>query len=783
MIPILSQLLCDSESLLDYERDMGKDIPFSLIRSRLISMERLKSPLKNDSYYEGIGERLLQSYTSLQCMLWQLPYDLGKEYFLNVSGKVYVNAERFEGWMDSLCHFPPLYILAGYFLEYFSTPLLLSNPKEITVFKQKHLTQFKYSAQILPHIPELNHLTQKKGGLNDLHIHLNGSTESDIVWTYILTHPLQTVKSYSETFFRKDGKTRKQAEQIFTGFTPECLYRRLKEAKQLRKELMKEVLTCNNLIPFNHGTRKSDWNVEWIWRDHLNDVVESGVLIDELILYMFVMDELRSLNGSPRLARTFHHYLLIKGMIHRFVVMQHSQKGFSQFQLLTENSLRDNVEKHYKQRFMQLGGGTIKYLKTIEGRFSPQSSSVGIFQQLKRIENGFAKAKEENPLLQDCHLGLIAHFIKKAECETEFPIQHRFLRKELRKKAVALNLLLQKRPQYKELVKAVDAAASEFDAQPEVFAPTFRFLRKTGIQHFTFHVGEDFNHLLSGLRVIREAVDFLELQPGDRLGHCTALGIKPQMWVERIGEKCYMSRIEWLDNLVFVWMLIEESRHQLLQTLKLTVESEIHKFVELVYGDYYSPHILVDLWKLRKYDPFLFIPGENHSYGSSHSQVDTFQEIKDIKRKLKEERINKLYYKYHAPSKNRKDLYQIEEIKITDIFKVEDLEIMQQLMLEYLSKKGIVIEALPTSNMRISYYKHLKEYHLASWLNEDAEQYLKPFVVLGTDDPGIFATNVYNEYARAYLHMQVCGCTSSERLRKITEIHEWSNIYKFVNND
>lgn len=783
MIPILSQLLCDNESLLDYERDRGKDISFPLIRNRLISMERLKSPLKNDSYYDGLGERLLQSYTSLQCMLWQLPYDLGQEYLLNVNGKVYVNAERFEGWMESLCHFPPLYILAGYFLDSFSTSLLLSNPKEITIFKQKHLYQFKDSAQILPHIPELNYLTQKKGGLNDLHIHLNGSTESDVVWSYILTHPRQTVKSYSETFFRKDGKARKQAEQNFYGFTPESLYRRLKDAKQLRKELIREILACNNLIPFSDGGRKSDWNVEWIWRDHLNDVVESGVLIDELLLYMFVMDELRSLRATPRLAATFHHYLLIKGMIHRFVVMQHSQKGFSQFQLLTENSLRDNVEKHYKQRFMQLGGGTIKYLKTIEGRFSPKDSCIRIYQQIKEIERGFNKAKKDNPFLQDCKLNLVVHFIKKTERKTSLSIQHRHLRKDLKKRAVALELLLKKNPKCKDIIKAVDAAASEFDTRPEVFAPTFRFLRKVGIQHFTFHVGEDFNHLLSGLRVIREAVHFLELQAGDRLGHCTALGISPRLWVNRIGEECYMSRIEWLDDLVFAWNLIEESRHPQLQSLRLIVESEIHKYVEMIYGDDYSPYVLTQLWELRKYDPFILMDGEKTPLNGLWKNVDPFAEMKRIKELLKNERIRILYEKYHSASRSRQNFNKIEKIETNLIFKVEDLEIMQQLILEELSRKGIVIEALPTSNMRISYYKQLPEYHLAKWLKDDDEQYLRPFVVLGTDDPGIFATNIYNEYARAYLHMQECGFTSSARLHKIAEIHEWSNIYKFVNND
>lgn len=784
MRPVLSQLLCDNESLLDYERDDGADIPFPLIRSRLIAVERQRSPLKNDSYYEGLGERMLEDYASLSQILWQLPYDLAHDCLYGVYDKVYVKAERFDGWMESLCHFPPLYLVAGYFLDCFSTPLLLSSKTGMTSFRQEHLNQFKYSAQVLPYIQELNFLIQKEGGLNDLHIHLNGSTESDAVWSYMLRHPLQTFRDFSKAYHEKNGKTQKQAEQLFSGFTPECMRHRLMKARQLRNELMRSVLKNNGLLPEITGWKKYTWNVRSIWETSLNNPQNSGDLIDELILYLLIMDELRK-NDNSVLAAMFHHYLLIKGVIHRFVVMQHSQKGFSQFQLLTENSLREDVEKDYKQRFMQLGGGTMKYLGTIEGRFSPKDSSSKIYQQVNRIRRGFDKAQKENEYLADCELSLIAHFIKKPEKETYLPIQHRSLRKEFRKKAMALATLLKRDPKCRSLVQAIDAAASEFDVKPEVFAPIFRFLRTSGIRHFTFHVGEDFNHPLSGLRVIREAICFLELQAGDRLGHCTALGINPELWVRRIGEYCYMSRIEWLDNLVFAWMLIEESRHPQLQTLRLTVESEIHKYTELIYGEAYSPFSLADQWKLRKYDPFVLLDSEKSMNEYGWTDVESIYEIEQIRGRLSNERIKKLYEQYHSSSKSRKEqgFNKIEKVSTTAIFRTEDIEIMQQLILAELSQKGIVIEALPTSNMRISYYKHLKEYHLASWLNEDTEQYLRPFVVLGTDDPGIFATNIYNEYARAYLHMQECGCTSSERLRKITEIHEWSNIYKFVNND
>lgn len=56
MIPVLSQLLSDNESLLEYERLEGSIAGVSMesICRRLIAKERLLSPQKSDMYYEGL---------------------------------------------------------------------------------------------------------------------------------------------------------------------------------------------------------------------------------------------------------------------------------------------------------------------------------------------------------------------------------------------------------------------------------------------------------------------------------------------------------------------------------------------------------------------------------------------------------------------------------------------------------------------------------------------------------------------------------------------------------
>lgn len=778
MRPILSQIFCDNESLLEYERT-GSTICFRRIQNRLVATERMMSPQKSDSFYEGLGQLMTETYQSLAELLWLFPYEMSKDYLYQINGFLYVKANRFDGWMNMLCQCPPLFLIAGFFIDKF-TLSLLQRPNDLKEFTSRFLRQFENTAQLLPYIKELNYLIDESGGLNDLHIHLNGSTESDIIWSYVLRNPHKTIKDYKEVFNNKNGKVRRLSEQIAPGMCPEVLKERLETAKKLRQELIKWVLINNYGLP---EPLDEEGDLDSLWYDFISPK-NASPLVDELVFYLLVMNELKK-GENEFLARMFHHYMLIRGLIHRFVVMQPSQMGFSQFQMLTDVSFREGVEKYYKQRFMQLGGGTTCYLAHIEGRFSPKGSKIENSQLIAKIKSGFDKACKNNECLKNCRLGLIAHFIKKPDKCRTLPIRHRFLRKDLKKRSLSLVRLLKSNEKCRRLICGVDAAASEFDTGPDVFAPVFRYLRKAGIQNFTYHVGEDFNHLLTGLRVVHEAVDFLELQYGDRLGHCTALGINPRIWIERQGNVCYLSRLEWLDDLVFLWSFIKDTKHPKLQNLKIIIESEIAEFSEIIYGESCTAFALLEAWKLRKCDPFLYLNSESNRVNrrGCWNQLESYEEWEAIQNTLSKENIRKIYERFHAPSADAIEANQIIEIETTRILNVEELEIIQRLTLDKLSQQGIVIEALPTSNLRISFYKELDEYHLIKWLQKETEHCRMPFVVLGTDDPGIFSTNIYNEYARAYMHLQKCGLSSSERLQKISEIHKWSNIYKFIDND
>ena len=787
MYPVLTQLLCDNESLFEYERDPVVNIDFGDIHRRLIALERSKDISKSDMFYEGMGEITLMNYTGLDDLLWKLPQNLSNDYLKYIRGNVYIQLEKLDDWMNTITLFPPLWLIAGFFLNEFSL-LRLHRTNGIYDFVGQYLENFRYTAQPIPYVPDLDYMIRNQGGLNDLHIHLNGSTETDVLWNFMLLNKQAVYRDFHAVYYNKKTKVRKLAEQVVADFTPEKLLERLKDAKRLRNGLVKQVAINEGLFDDLKGNF-DNIDVRNLWGDYsLHSSM--GPMIEELLFYLLVMATLRE-HRSLSIARDFHHYLLIKGMVHRFVVMQQSQVSFPQFQMLTDNSFRWGPETYYKNRFLQLGSANQAYLNLLEGRFSPKDTPRKNSQIVGKILKGFEIAKKKHPnLLEETSLALIAHFIKEPESKKEryIKIRHNHLRKTLIKKAIALNCFLTK-SSYKNYVKGIDAAASEMDAGPEVFAPIYRYLRKKGVTNFTFHVGEDFRHLVSGLRTIYEAVDFLELERGDRLGHCTALGISPSLWMERCGDVFYIPRGEWLDDLVFVWHLIRTSQNEKLQTLILPLESEINELSYRIYGESYPPYLLSVAWKLRKYNPFLYLE-KDYSLKTVIDIVDNEEKEEEIRKCFEQKDIKNIMRGYHTPMErddinnmysvnSRKQYDEVITKNIRSLLSVEQIEMLQTIMLEYLSKKGVVIEALPTSNMRISYYKKWEEYHLEPWLDCSPDNGLKPSVVLGTDDPGIFMTNIYNEYACAYLHLEKKGHSPTSRIRKLRDIHTSSTIYKF----
>ena len=128
-------------------------------------------------------------------------------------------------------------------------------------------------------------------------------------------------------------------------------------------------------------------------------------------------------------------------------------------------------------------------------------------------------------------------------------------------------------PETANRLLGIDACNEEITCRPEVFAQAFRYLRNHSLIEkradsleatrklpelgVTYHVGEDFLDIVDGLRAVEEAILFLNMRCGDRIGHGLVLGVDVEEWYDLKNNRILLSQQEYLDNLVWLYMKIK----------------------------------------------------------------------------------------------------------------------------------------------------------------------------------------------------------------------------------
>lgn len=801
---IIKHLLSDKDSLSDYKNNI---IPtFDDIKRRMLLLERQENRYVPDHYYRLNQEKSFDGIESLGELVRIGLYRLAKDYLELRGNRIYVKQLKQNEWQELITYVPPL-VLQMAFLH-IEKPLCnktLDGIKEY--FNEYILPNAKYTALPYPYILQIENYIEKKNGLHDLHMHLNGSTEVDLAWQDFLLDPDKVYKKLKKK--KNDSFVREQVEQESDLRSPLDFRNLLLYARSIRKYLFgmlypktiefdwskidstTKMLTYlfdsasaipNRNNPFAKGSAHSPF-MGLICDGYENIRYPMAV---EGLMYVLVFKYI-SENPRESTASLFHFYLLILGLSNRLLVQQSHQFGFEQFQKLTVNELREHSEKTYKNRFFQLHGNEQRNICFLEGRFSPKSTEIENIDLINSIHLGWNYLlKEIQTELQSSvnkppKLKLIVHFIKKKDDEKSTDIRHKNLRYEVWLKAKVIALLKNNHSELMTDVVGIDAASSEFDTPPEVFAPSFRYLRRKGFKHFTYHAGEDFFHIISGLRAIYEAVVYNDLSCGDRIGHATATGISPEIWIRNVGEKLFMRQGHYLDDLLFTYHLIITKDDDVLKEKIPFLINRIQELSYQIYQKSYSLKTLESAWLLRRFCPALLF-----SKSKEDAMIlETFDEYEwsefntEIVDLQNDERV-KLLSRYHH--KNYRDEYnKIIEIKAKEFYTSDDLKRLQLLILEFLHEKEIVIETLPTSNVRIGHHYNFDTYHLWNWLKWEKEGRPIPPIVVGTDDTGIFATNIYNEYANIYCNLITSGSMShSEAMRVVENLDKNAKIYKFT---
>lgn len=655
-------------------------LPYIFIETRNSSDNKVVP----DYVYKEIEGVLFKNNIGLSVLIIDFFEQLIKFIYIKEQ-KFYIKEELFQEWQDIITRISPLMIISYYIFKYEKYDFLdnLNNSLLLSLYNKR----LEYLLN--------NYIVY------DLHIHLNGTSEFDIVWQDLLKTPDKILSDYVRGFKEPSVKEEYYELGIYD------IVDFIKNIKNIREYRLD--FNCNNTLKC------------------------------EVSFFTEMFKKITNKNVTLCDVENFYKYILIYNTNYKLAVQQINQIGFDSFQKITNIQIREETEKDYSKRFQQIKT-LYKYEKIkIEGRFAPKKEINKLIDFVDNIRKN-----------EDKELNLVTHFIKKKDkLNYELIIcRDKKLRNEL--KILGENILrLLSKNEYQNIIKGFDAASNELYARPEVFAPLFARLKEKGYGNFTFHGGEDFIDLVSGIRYIYEIIEFLDFDAGNRIGHATAIGINPKLWQERVGKSLYISQGEYLDNLIFI-NFISRNNLEMIKIIPKIV-GQINILCKKIYGEIYSIEELTDAWHLRKEDPIKYFENCDFKFVSE-----------------------RLFYKYHT------DIDIINEynkkIKFDTIFfNHKELRLFQNIVIEKINSKNIIIESMITSNKIISYYNSYDEHHISRWLLKSP----KPIIVLASDDPGIFATNLKNELCHLYLILKKKLDNEEEVFEIIQKLIVNSDIYKF----
>ena len=694
--------LLSTQSILNHYYKNESILNEKTLKSLVFVQSHQDNPWSPDYIYKNAIKAFWDTKTFNEMLISSFAM-LSKPLFFK-RNDIYVESEAYERWQNQLLSIAPLLSLS--FAIYEKSKESFRN-SEIDLISQN------IKQSLLPSIyePSIETLIKEKG-LNEMHMHLNGTSEVDYVWCDALKSPSKFYAEIKKSFHNTE--VREQYQQI-GDFTQEDVYRLLLVASE-KRDLLLTLIENNDADVSNH---KDNLNFTG-YRTHPMEqvkLIHGFTNVQYESLFLIRAFEKLERNQSERFAFTLHYYLLLHSYINKLLVQQKKQVGFDQFQKITVNEAREYSETKYETRFAQLKGFNGNSLSALEGRFAPKNSKVKMLRLLRQIEKGYKKEGKKHYKLK-----LVPHFTKEQDRrDVKNIITFRDLKKRIdnkRRLEILLNVMKKKRGKekllYGDYISGFDAAANELHTKPEVFAPIFNKLAFLGYYNFTYHAGEDYIHLLSGIRAVYEAVTFLEMKAGNRIGHATALGIEPKLWEDRIGKDISISieQGEWLDNLIFAYSLLIKTSDA--NQCVYLLESEINKYFYKIYPDFterFSTSDLVDAWHLRRYDPFLAFEWREPSLFEDFDKKE--RESLDLK-KIENTKAFKIFTMYHE-SNCIQNYSEIIEVKASSILTINIIRQLQNEMIKLLNRKNIAIESLPTSNVRISFYKEYSEHHLQGW--------------------------------------------------------------------
>ncbi|QGW79966.1 hypothetical protein GPJ81_11325 [Pseudomonas alkylphenolica] len=778
-----------------------------------------------DHVFEHSWQLLVQQNRNSTGLLIGVLQAIGDEFFEQRHSELHIKQQKFAAWQQSIVsRISGLPLLVG---------AQLSEQLHARLANEMHMQwpwepPQRRAGKNLPVVSPYDPLVEdylRREGLHETHLHLNGSTHAENCWLRALRMPKQETKDFSLKWNIPSSPdavaVRELARSINPDLSPTELHRQLVAAGRLRKWLVAAATdTLKPEVQFPHDLsalmdeESLQEEIPYPMSRYLQLSAQSCTA-DELYWMQQLLRRLKN-RYSATLERMFHTYLILQNQYYRLLVQSEEQFGFDQFQKFTYNKLRDPAEEDYFPRFLAMHGTTENISRTtyLEGRISPKDTLRKNHQLFKAVLDGYwcylnnqdprsrnidstprklgevlvrleEHFRKTSPLDRSHHrLALVVHFIKKSWTPGRKAGPYRFYkqRQELELTANVLLECLTRWPRLRTWVRGIDAAANELHAPPEIFSSCYRVCQQAGLTHRTYHAGEDFAHLLSGLRTIYEALELLDLRNGDRIGHGTAMGILPKLWLERMPGQLVVKKGEWMLDLLAAWRLLRTVPSAVATAAR--VADDLAKCAGEVFRREISCTSLEAAMKLRHL---------NIRFVQAALETDWSVGITPLSDLWQSEAQRVLDAKHSSPEHLKllwewlsdQDLWERSEtLQSVDAAYFDETTYLhlQQALMREVSHRNVIIETLPSSNVRISQYNSFSEHHSLRWMRAPGfvqEGDPEIMVSLGSDDPGVFAGDLNGEFYQLYGALRNQGISDRTALELLAPINERGRAYRF----
>ena len=429
----------------------------------------------------------------------------------------------------------------------------------------------------------------------------------------------------------------------------------------------------------------------------------------------------------------------------------------------------------------------IKVMKFVSKDSSKEPANIGIVYHFRKV-NG-----EDNFSGRQC-------ILKKQTIVDDRGNDYYEMREVYSSFVRILNKALIKNPILAKYIVGLDAASTENATEPWVLAPVFRdsrireetrpvepesrkYVRNIGL---TYHVGEDFRHIMSGLRHIDEVIENFGYMPGDRIGHAVALGVNVRELIG-INKIVCMPIIEYFDNLIWLWGTAHDVGFDTDYDAN-NIEYKILNTAREIYGDDLRN---IDVFMLREaYEKKFYYLNEKQKQIIKDS-MDTIHENSSCgKRFCMLDRFHnghwdadKLVCTYYCPCYNR--IYNrpiFVELSEKEAIIIEQL---QKYIIRKIERKGIYVETNPTSNTAITDVSSIMDHPILKLnnlgLDGNDSHTNSVMVTINSDDATVFSTNVENELSMIYHSLIYHGYSREKVLNWMDKIRKNGMASSFVN--